>query len=101
MYQAFTRGKKSAAGLDSWEPEELALFSPLACSWTAKLYKAIEEGARWPDGTEQAKAAFLEKEGAIPGEVMSYRVLLIMAVLYRRWASIRLRSMKHGLLNGP
>ena len=31
VYQAFTRGKTSAAGLDSWEPEELAFMSMQVC----------------------------------------------------------------------
>ena len=64
-----------------------------ACEAVAALYNLIEEGAPWPQGTECAKADFLEKEGAPKGEVMSYRILLIMAALYRKWATIRLGSM--------
>ena len=78
VFAAFTKGGKSSAGMDGWEPEEFALMSMEACSWTARLYRKIEAGAAWPQGTTHAKAAFLEKEGAKPGEVMSYRVLLII-----------------------
>lgn len=82
VQEAFSKGGKSAAGMDSWEPEEFALMSRYACAWCARLYQTIEAGAEWPEGTTKAKAVFLEKEGALPGEVMSYRVLLNMAVLY-------------------
>ena len=71
----------------------MAFFSDSACEWTAVLYRLIEAGAEWPDGTQCAKAAFLEKDGAILGEVMSFRVLLIMATLYRKWASMRLKTL--------
>lgn len=80
--------------MDSWEPEEFALMSRYACAWCARLHQAIEEGAAWPKGAQQAKAVFLEKEGAQPCEVMSYRVLLIMAVLCRQWAPVRLKSLE-------
>ena len=43
-----------------------------------------------PRAQNRAKTAFLEKERAAVGEVISYRVLLIMAALYRIWATIRL-----------
>ena len=50
----------------------------------------IEEGAPWPTSTRHAKIAYLEKQGSVPGEVMSYRPLTIMSPLYRRWANLRL-----------
>ena len=47
----------------------------------------------WPQGTEQAKAAFLPKEGCEQGHLMAYRLLLIMAALYRKWAAITLTKL--------
>lgn len=95
VHAAFSRGGKSSAGMGGWEPEVFALMSMDACSWTARLYKMIEAGAEWPQGTMHGKAAFLlQQEGAKPGEVMSYRVLLIMAVLYREWGSMTRRSLE-------
>ena len=94
VYDVFKHGKKSAAGLDSWEPEELSLMSWEACAWTAALYRMIENGASWPQGTQHARAAFLEKDGSVPGEVQSYRILLIMSALYRKWATMRLRDLE-------
>lgn len=91
---AFTRGGKSGAKMDGWEPEEFALMSMEACSWTARLYRMIEAGAKWPQRMMHAKAAVLENEGAKLGEVISYRVLVLMAVLYRRLGSMRLRSLE-------
>ena len=86
----FRHGRKTVAGMDSWEPAELALLSDRLCHAVSLMYNDIEAGSEWPKGTERAKAAFLEKEGAVVGEVMSYRVLLIMSALYRKWATIRL-----------
>ena len=48
VWEAFTSTKKSAAGLDSWEPAEVKLFSWQACEWVAKLYNAIEKNGEWP-----------------------------------------------------
>ena len=62
----------SAAGMGGWEPLELKLFSFQLCMWTAALYQLIEEGAPWPVSTRHAKIAYLEKQGSMPGEVMSY-----------------------------
>ena len=67
VQEAFRKGEKSAAGMDSWEPEEFALMSRYTCAWCARLYQTIEKGAEWPEGTRKAKAVFLEKEGALPG----------------------------------
>ena len=84
VQNAFTIGGKSAAGIGSWEAEEFALMSRYACAWCARLYQTIEDGAAWPEVTQKAKPVFLEKEGAHPGEVMSYRLLLNLSVLYRK-----------------
>lgn len=101
VHDAFSGGGKSAAGLDSCESEELALMSRYACAWCARLYQTIEDEADWPEGTQKAKAVFLEKEGALPGEVMPYKVLLVMAVLYRKWPPGDSNHWNHGSTNGP
>ena len=73
---------------------EFKHFSRKTCAWVAQVLRLVEEGANWPTATKHAKIAYLEKEGSIPGEVMSYRPLTIMAPLYRRWASMRLRALE-------
>ena len=44
VHVAFSKGGKSAAGMDSWEPEEMALMSMEGCRWTARFYTMIEAG---------------------------------------------------------
>ena len=46
VQEAFSKGKKSAAGMDSWEPEEFALMSRYACAWCARLYQTIEKACK-------------------------------------------------------
>lgn len=69
----------SADGMDGWEPMELKLFSYELRVRTAVLLQLIEDGAPWPASTRHAKIAYLEKQGSIPGEMMSYQPLAIMA----------------------
>ena len=59
VWYAFTHAKASAAGLDSWEPAEIKLFSRSACHYVARLYNMIERGCAWPVSATVAKAAFL------------------------------------------
>ena len=94
VWRNFQAIVESAGGMDGWQPTELKLFSFKLCGWVAEVLRCIEEGAAWPTSTRHAKIAYLEKEGSVPGEVMSYRPLTIMAPIYRRWASMRLRSME-------
>lgn len=99
-YEAFTNAKNSTGGMDGWEVIELALFSKEMCRWTAELYKLIENGAPWPSRTKHARIAYLEKPSSMPGEVMSYRPLTIMSVVYRRWASMRLKCLDDWFTQG-
>ena len=62
-----------------------------ACAKVADLYNLIEEEEPWPKGCTVAEVAFLPQDGAQEGEIISNRLLLIMSVLYRKWAAIRLR----------
>ena len=84
----------SAAGLDNFSPEDFKLLSDLTCDWLAYMLNAIEAGADWPDDLQSAKAAFLSKDPAKLDDPLEYRVLLILPVLYRRWASSRLKGLK-------
>lgn len=85
--------RKSAGGLDHFEPADFALLGDLAFSKLASLLNAIEDGAEWPEDVTVARAAFLAKDADNLENPLAYRVLLIMPVLYRRWASCRLRTM--------
>ena len=69
------------------------LLSDQAFQLLAQLLNMIEEGHGWPDTIPTAKAAFLAKDPSKTDDPLSYRVLLILPTLYRRWASVRLLDM--------
>ena len=94
VYQTFKHLKVSAPGMDAWQPKELSLFSRLMCKRVADLFNLIEEGAPWPSSTMHARIMYLEKAGALLGEVMSFRPLTISAPLYRAYATMRLKDMQ-------
>ena len=86
--------KHSAAGLDAFSPEDFSLLSDTACEWLADLLNNIEKGAPWPDDLLVGKAAFLSKDNTRTEDALAYRILLILPVLYRRWASARLTDLR-------
>ena len=57
------------------------------------LYTIIEDVAAWPEGTNRTQAVFPEKS-VVPEEVMSHMMLFRMAVLHRKWASLRLSTLE-------
>ena len=87
-----THAKCSAGGLDGWGTQELKLTSPMAAYFIAEMLNTIENGASWPKATLHAKAAFLAKEGDSL-DPLNYRILSILPVIYRRWASMRLQHL--------
>ena len=89
-----THTRKSAAGMDSWEPAEIALLSPALFAKVAMLYNLIEAVADWPAGTNHARAAYLSKDPDKADDPLAYRVLLILPALYRVYGTIRLHSMQ-------
>ena len=89
----------NAGGLDSWEPDNFKYLSPTAFHFLAQLLMAIEAGAPWPTDTTQARAAFLSKTGKPSDDPLEHRVLLILAVCYRRWANLRLRDVQDWVLS--
>lgn len=94
VMDAFSGTHGSAGTLDGWTTKELALFSPKTCDMVANLLSQIEKGAQWPRSTTHAKIAYLEKDGAVVGKVMSFRPITITSPLYRAWASMRLADLK-------
>ena len=59
----------------------------------ADFHNQIEAGAGWPTSRTHGRLAFLEKDGGEADDSMAYRLLTLLTVSYRRWASIRLQSM--------
>ena len=57
------------------------------------MLNAIEEGAPWPTDTVHGKGAFLAKDPNDLDDPLKYRILLILPMLYRRWAKLRLKNL--------
>lgn len=98
VWDIFQEINASSGGMDGWQPLELKMMSFSLCKWVAALLRLIEQGGAWPSSTRHARAAYLEKDGSKPGQVMPYRPLTIMAPLYRKWASLRPRSLDRWLM---
>ena len=94
VYQSFCKIKESAAALDGWSPKELSLVSLQTCVHIADMLNQIEAGSPWPRSATHALIAYLEKEGAELGCVMSYRPITVTSPIYRAWATTRLRSLE-------
>ena len=92
VQESFSKTRESAGALDGWSPKELSLLSCNAYGHIAVLLDQIEKGAPWPRSSLHARVVFLERLGAMTGQVMSYRPLTITSPLYRCWGTMRLRS---------
>ena len=79
--------------MDQWLPAEFKLLSEKACDALAEMFNCIEEGAKWPEQTTKARAAFLTKGEESDLDPLSYRVLLMLATAYRTWAKTRLEQL--------
>lgn len=94
LMAACTEARKSAPGLDNWSPGDFALLPLAAHTHMAHLLNLIEEGHPWPEQLAIAKASFLAKDPDKLEEPLSYRILLVLPALYRRWASTRLKDIE-------
>ena len=86
--------KHSAGGLDNFTPADFSLLSDRAFDWLVELLNLVEQGADWPKSLRQARAAFLAKGPQQLEKPLAYRVLLILPVLYSRWAATRLKDLE-------
>eukprot|EP00973_Karenia_brevis_P065747 9138130-Karenia_brevis.AAC.1 len=93
LKMTIAEGSNSAAGLDGFSPADFKLFSDNILTWLVRLLDLVEGGAPWPQGLLHAKGSLLSKDAGSPYEPLAYRVLLIMATLYRKWACTRLRHL--------
>jgi len=97
LYQLFVHSKRNSGGLDGWTPEDLTLISKAACAIICLMLNEIEKGTmQWPKPTLTARAAFMAKDPAKLEDALKYRVLTVLPVIYRKWASLRLKIWKLG-----
>ena len=85
-----THAKHTVAGMSGFSPSDFALLSDNMYHWLAHLLNLVEDGVPWPIDLCSAKAAYLSEDPLRTEDPLGYRVLLILPVLYRRWASARL-----------
>jgi hypothetical protein len=85
--------KETAGGMDQWLPAEFKLLSKGACDHLAIMFNMIEGGAKWPDNTTVARAAFMAKEEESDMDPLDYRVLLMLSTAYRTYAKTRLEHL--------
>ena len=86
--------KNSAARMDAWAAKDFNYISDIAFSHLGDMLHMIENGAQWPEPLLYARAAYLTKDKDRPYEPLSYRVLMLTPMVYRRYASTRLRHLK-------
>ena len=79
VFESFGKTKESASALDGWSPKELSLMSRQICGSIADMLNQIEAGSPWPRSANHALIAYLGKEGAKCGYVMSYRPITVTA----------------------
>ena len=93
VVEAYTEGQQNAGGMDNWLPAEMAMLTETYYACIATIYNMIEGGSSWPEGQTRARLAYLEKDQGNPEDPLSYRLLTLLTVFYRRWAAIRLRTL--------
>ena len=82
-------------GLDNWTFRFWKLLNFTTVDWLRRLLVLIEDQeAPWPKDTTTARAAFIRKPGTDEHDPLSFRILSILAVLYRTWAKARLADLR-------
>ena len=83
----------TAAGLDGFSPADARLLSPRALEWIAKILNAVELGAPWPDAAGWAWLAPAAKPDEDHTRPEGFRLLAVLAFVYRLWAKARLADL--------
>ena len=80
--------------MDGWSPIDLSILPPSAFDWIAQMFNAIENGCEWPDGMLHGKASSMSKTGEPTCDPNKLRVLLLLPIFYRKWASGNLKMLQ-------
>ena len=81
--------------MGSWTKQDLAWASDHAYQLLAQLFNSIEHHPAWPSTLTKARAVFLSKDPSDTGNPKAYRILKITSVIYRLWATIRVKHLDH------
>ena len=84
----------SASGMDQWGAKDFNLLSSVALDLHADMFMSIESGAAWPLDMLHARVSHLSKDPANLFDPLAYRVLMLMSIAYRRWASTMLPHLR-------
>ena len=57
------------------------------------MLNAIEKGADWPSDLLVGKGTLLLKDPETPYAPLSYRILMLLSIIYRLWAAARLANL--------
>ena len=94
LHSAVVAMGDSSAGLDGWSPADLKLITKRPWRWVARMLNLCEHGSRWPKGMQEARAAFLAKPDTDGTKALDYRIITVLAGIYRAWVAARLHSLQ-------
>ena len=90
FHQARKRRVDAVGGVDAWRTREVRSLC------YAKLFTAIEKGARWPGIFQHGVVVLLDKgEGASP---IKKRPVLLLIVMYALWSGLRFADLQEWAL---
>ena len=91
----------TAAGPDGFAPADLRGLSHQARRWLTNLLNLVEGQGAWPEAMLYGRVVALAKDAEPSAEdPMRYRLLTMLAAVYRVWAKIRLRDMEQWVAGG-
>ena len=82
----------SAGGLDGWGWRDLKAFPEAWFDWLAVVLSRVELDGVWPDGLLDAYVTMIPKSDG-DSTPLGQRPLCVLPVVYRIWASVRLRHL--------
>ena len=92
LYQVVQHKRASAGGLDGWGWKDLKAFPEAWFDWLAVVLSRLELDGVWPDGLLDAYVTMIpESDG--DSTPLGQRPLCVLPVVYRIWASVRLRHL--------
>ena len=92
LYCVVQHKRVSAGGLDGWGWRDLKAFPEAWFDWLAVVLSRVELDGVWPDGLLDAYVTMIPKSDG-DSTPLGQRPLCVLPVVYRIWASVRLRHL--------